>query len=30
VQFDEKWSFVAKKQEHCDPEDPADDHKGDW
>jgi IS1 family transposase len=30
VQFDEKWSFVAKKQEHCDPDDPADDHKGDW
>jgi hypothetical protein len=21
---------VAKKQAHCDPEDPADDHKGDW
>lgn len=21
---------MAKKQEHCDPEDPADDHKGDW
>jgi hypothetical protein len=21
---------VAKKQEHCDPDDPADDHKGDW
>jgi IS1 family transposase len=21
---------VAKKQEQCDPEDPADDHKGDW
>jgi IS1 family transposase len=30
VQFDEKWSFVAKKQRHCDPADPADDHKGDW
>src|SRR5512135_2484950 len=30
VQFDEKWSFVAKKQAHCDPADPADDHKGDW
>src|SRR5919204_6507275 len=30
VQFDEKWSFVAKKQAHCDPTDPADDHKGDW
>ena len=23
-------SFVAKKQKHCDPADPADDHKGDW
>jgi IS1 family transposase len=21
---------VAKKQAHCDPDDPADDHKGDW
>jgi IS1 family transposase len=30
VQFDEKWSFVFKKQEHCDPDNPADDHKGDW
>ena len=30
VQFDEKWSFVFKKQEHCDPDDPADDHRGDW
>jgi IS1 family transposase len=30
VQLDEKWSFVGKKQEHCDPDDPADDHKGDW
>jgi hypothetical protein len=30
AQFDEKWSFVAKKQEHCDPGDPTDDHKGDW
>ena len=30
VQFDEKWSFVFKKQEHCDPDDPADDHHGDW
>ena len=29
VQFDEKWSFVAKKQKNCDPTDPADDHKGD-
>ena len=30
VQLDEKWSFVAKKQAHCDPTDPADDHRGDW
>jgi hypothetical protein len=30
VQFDEKWAFVAKKQRHCDPTDPADDHKGDY
>src|SRR5512143_1719036 len=30
VQFDEKWSFVGKKQKNCDPFDPADDHKGDW
>jgi hypothetical protein len=30
VQFDEKWSFVAKKQKNCDPADPSDDHKGDW
>jgi len=30
VQFDEKWSFVYKKQEHCDPDDPADAHRGDW
>ena len=30
IQFDEKWSFVCKKQEHCDPDDPADDHRGDW
>ncbi len=30
IQFDEKWSFVFKKQEHCDPNDPADDHRGDW
>jgi IS1 family transposase len=30
VQFDEKWSFVAQKQQHCDPTAPADDHKGDW
>ncbi len=24
AQFDEKWAFVRKKQEHCDPLDPAD------
>ncbi len=30
MQFDEKWSFVAKKQAHCDPDHPADDQKGDW
>jgi IS1 family transposase len=30
VQLDEKWSFVFKKQGHCDPGDPADDHHGDW
>jgi IS1 family transposase len=30
LQFDEKWSFVAKKEAHCDRSDPADDHKGDY
>src|SRR5262245_7297810 len=30
VQFDEKWSFVFKQQERCDPEDPADANHGDW
>ena len=30
VQFDEKWAFVAKKEKNCDPDDPADDHKGDY
>lgn len=30
AQFDEKWSFVAKKEAHCDRDDPADDHKGDY
>jgi IS1 family transposase len=30
VQFDEKWSFVNKKEKNCDPANPADDHKGDW
>jgi IS1 family transposase len=30
VQLDEKWSFVFKKQEHCDPDDPADANRGDY
>jgi hypothetical protein len=29
VQFDEKWSFVDKKQKHCDPAKPADARCGD-
>jgi hypothetical protein len=29
VQFDEKWAFVAKKEKHCDRDNPADDHCGD-
>jgi hypothetical protein len=29
VQFDEKWSFVAKKEARCDPDDPADGRRGD-
>jgi len=29
VQFDETWAFVAKKEKNCDPDDPADDLKGD-
>ena len=29
VQFDEKWSFVAKKEKNCDDTNPADDRKGD-
>src|SRR5438094_3245662 len=29
VQFDEKWSFVGKKQKHCAALDPADDFQGD-
>lgn len=29
VQFDEKWSFVGKKEKHCDPANPADAQKGD-
>jgi hypothetical protein len=28
VQFDEKWSFLAKKEKHCDRSDPIDDDKG--
>ena len=28
VQFDEKWSFVGKKQKNCDPADPADAEQG--
>jgi len=30
VQFDEKWSFVGKKQKNCDPANPADAHRGDF
>jgi hypothetical protein len=30
VQLDEKWSYVYKKQENCDPSNPADDQHGDW
>jgi hypothetical protein len=30
VQFDEKWSFVYKKQKNCDPTNPDDDHCGDY
>jgi IS1 family transposase len=29
VQFDEKWSFVAKKEKHCDPSNDDDDGCGD-
>jgi IS1 family transposase len=29
VQLDEKWSFVGKKQKHCDPDDEADWFRGD-
>jgi hypothetical protein len=29
VQFDEKWSFVAKKEKHGDRDDPDDDDRGD-
>ena len=29
MQFDEKWSFVGKKEKHCDPDEPADARQGD-
>lgn len=29
VQLDEKWSFVGKKEKHCDPQDEADWFQGD-
>jgi IS1 family transposase len=29
VQFDEKWSFVAKKEKHCRPDDPLAGEEGD-
>jgi len=29
VQFDEKWSFVGKKEKNCDPDDPLDAQQGD-
>ncbi len=29
AQFDEKWSFVGKKEKHGDPEKPEDAHRGD-
>ena len=29
LQFDEKWSFVGKKEKHCDPSNPADARQGD-
>src|SRR5262249_21518781 len=29
VQFDEKWSFVGKKEKHCDPDNPDDAEQGD-
>jgi IS1 family transposase len=30
VQFDEKWSFVYKKEKNCDPANPDDAHRGDY
>jgi IS1 family transposase len=29
VEFDEKWSFVGKKEKNCDRSNPADDFQGD-
>jgi hypothetical protein len=29
VQFEEKWSFVAKKEKHCRPDDPLAGEEGD-
>lgn len=29
AQFDEKWSFVGKKEKHCDPDKPTDARQGD-
>jgi transposase-like protein/IS1 family transposase len=29
IQLDEKWSFVAKKEQHCDADDPEDQFRGD-
>jgi IS1 family transposase len=29
AQLDEEWAFVARKQAHCDPDDPADTRRGD-
>src|ERR1700676_3237118 len=29
AQFDEKWSFVGKKEKHCDPDEPDDARQGD-
>ena len=29
LQLDEKWSFVGKKEKHCDPDNPADARQGD-
>jgi len=29
VQFDEQWSFVAKKEKHCRPDDPRAGEEGD-